>query len=73
MNFSKGGICKFGKDKNIGGKMVESLHGQREGWFGWVGTGGCVMQWHPELKIGFSYMPTDYLKHEIHSNRAAFL
>ena len=31
----------------------------RDGWYGWVGHGGSVMQWHPELKIGFGYVPTN--------------
>ena len=29
--------------------------GLRDGWMGWMGFGGSVMQWHPELKIGFAY------------------
>jgi len=31
----------------------------REGWFGWLGVGGSVFQWHPELKIGFGLVPND--------------
>ena len=31
----------------------------REGFIGWMGFGGSVMQWHPELKIGFGYVPFD--------------
>ena len=30
----------------------------RDGFVGWMGFGGSVMQWHPELKIGFGYIPT---------------
>ena len=25
---------------------------------GWHGFGGSVFQWHPELKIGFAFIPT---------------
>ena len=28
----------------------------REGYFGWFGYGGSIMQWHPELKIGFAFV-----------------
>ena len=27
----------------------------RKGYVGWMGLGGSVMQWHPELSIGFGY------------------
>jgi hypothetical protein len=30
----------------------------RDGFVGWIGFGGSVFQWHPELKIGFAYIPT---------------
>ena len=72
-NFTKSGICKFGCTTLMSGIMVHSVHSQRDGWFGWMGTGGSVMQWHPELKIGFSYVPTDYIKHDFAANRAAWL
>ena len=32
----------------------------REGFYGWFGVGGSVMQWNPELKIGFGYVPFEY-------------
>ena len=28
----------------------------REGYYGWFGYGGSIMQWHPELKIGFAFV-----------------
>ena len=31
----------------------------REGYVGWSGYGGSVMQWNPTLKIGFGYVPFD--------------
>ena len=30
----------------------------REGYYGWMGYGGSIVQWHPELKIGFAFLPT---------------
>ena len=34
------------------------LNEGREGFYGWMGAGGSIFQWHPELKIGFGYVPT---------------
>jgi CubicO group peptidase (beta-lactamase class C family) len=33
------------------------LHKGRAGFYGWLGLGGSVAQWHPELQIGFAYVP----------------
>ena len=30
----------------------------REGFYGWMGLGGSIFQWHPELDIGFAFVPT---------------
>jgi hypothetical protein len=30
-----------------------------------MGVGGSILQWHPELNIGFSYVPTDLLFHDL--------
>ena len=38
--------------------LNDGLHKGREGFFGWMGLGGSIFQWHPELKIGFAYIPT---------------
>ena len=43
--FTKGGVAFFDK-------------GLREGYFGWFGYGGSVLQWNPSLKIGFAYTCT---------------
>ena len=29
-----------------------------EGSYGWYGFGGSVFYWHPEMKIGFAFVPT---------------
>ena len=56
--FSQGGINYFG-GKGIGSDVLnDGLHKGREGFFGWMGLGGSIFQWHPELKIGFAYIPT---------------
>jgi len=37
---------------------VQHLRSARDGFYGWQGFGGSVMQWHPGLDIGFGYAPT---------------
>ena len=47
--------------------------GLRDGWMGWMGFGGSVMQWHPELKIGFAYIPTCLHWYDLENLRGAKL
>ena len=59
-NFTQGGINSF-TDNHRGHPAYGNgllSKGLRKGYFGWMGFGGSVMQWHPELKIGFGYVPT---------------
>jgi len=37
---------------------VADYNDERAGWYGWLGYGGSVFQWHPNLKIGFGYTCT---------------
>jgi CubicO group peptidase (beta-lactamase class C family) len=39
--------------------LNHSIHNNREGWYGWMGLGGSILQYNPEYKIGFGYVPTD--------------
>ena len=39
----------------------EHIHSNKKGFYGWAGLGGSVFMGHPELNIGFSYVPTDLL------------
>ena len=45
----------------------------RNGWYGWMGLGGSVMQWHPELKIGFGYATTDLFATDMANYRIGIL
>ena len=45
----------------------------REGYYGWFGYGGSVVQWHPELKIGFAFIPTFMTGVELVNERGAVL
>merc|ERR1711970_1163478 len=51
MKFTQGGVAKFEEEDT-------SETNGRLGYYGWMGYGGSVFQWHPELKIGFGYVPT---------------
>ena len=45
----------------------------REGYYGWFGYGGSIVQWHPELKIGFAFIPTLLSTIEMTNERGAVL
>ena len=49
--FTQGGVNQFVEED------MSETNG-RQGYYGWMGYGGSVFQWHPELKIGFAYVPT---------------
>lgn len=73
VNFTKGGLNYF-KDfeKNLS-LADEILNKGRNGYYGWFGYGGSVLQWNPELKIGFAFCPT-YLNYmELSNARGAKL
>ena len=49
----------FTRDYETPVSVLEALdRGERTGYYGWMGYGGSVFQWHPELKIGFAYLPS---------------
>jgi len=58
--FTQGGLAEF----RPGGS-----HGFRDGYYGWIGYGGSVFQWHPRLKIGFAYVPTLMEFHCMHNRK----
>ena len=68
MNMSAGGLCKFGMDEEQKSKqkafakaMHSHMHDGREDFWGWIGHGGSIMQWHPETKVSVGYVPFDFL------------
>lgn len=50
-SFTQGGINKFEEAEKSDGAG-------RDGFYGWLGYGGSVFQWHPQHRIGFAYVPT---------------
>ena len=53
---------------------AEAMFNQgREGFYGWGGLGGSIFVWHPELKIGFAFIPTKLLIFDIINARCGVL
>ena len=71
-NFTQGGINKF-EDPQEPNEFEAPLMGYRNGYFGWYGMGGSVMQWDPDLKIGFGYTPTLFQWYDLQNTKGAKL
>lgn len=59
--FSQGGVNEFVDETSKGQKesvLGRALNDGRQGFFGWMGLGGSIFQWHPRHDIGFGYVPT---------------
>jgi hypothetical protein len=56
--FTQGGVARFASVKPGASEMEKALNHGREGFYGWMGLGGSVFQWHPEYQIGFAFVPT---------------
>ena len=56
--FTQGGLAQFDSPNGFYTPLDVGLNRGREGFFGWMGLGGSIFQWHPELQIGFAYVPT---------------
>jgi CubicO group peptidase (beta-lactamase class C family) len=57
-NFTQGGVNLF---TEIGAKSTaieRAFNVGREGFYGWMGLGGSIFQWHPRHEIGFGFVPT---------------
>ena len=52
------------------GNEIDSL---RDGFCGWQGLGGSVVQWHPGLDVGFAYVPSLAHYYDLAAARAARL
>ena len=56
--FTQGGVNQFVECTPSSSTMEREFNQGREGFYGWVGLGGSIFQWHPELDIGFAFIPT---------------
>lgn len=63
-HFSQGGVNQF-----LAGDTLGRCRG---GFWGWMGYGGSVFQWHPQLRIGFAFV-TSELEMDVTNLRAGML
>lgn len=57
-DFTQGGVNSFSTPNGQSTGLERAFNQGREGFYGWMGLGGSVFQWQPELQIGFAYVPT---------------
>jgi len=57
-SFTRGGVARFWHYGRDPVRMLRALDLGRDGYFGWMGLGGSIFQWHPAWRIGFAYVPT---------------
>ena len=58
-NFTQGGVNLFVEtDPQQSDELDRAFNAGREGFYGWMGLGGSIFQWHPEHEIGFGFVPT---------------
>jgi CubicO group peptidase (beta-lactamase class C family) len=56
--FTQGGVDSFIPCGPGSSRLERDFTVGREGFYGWMGLGGSIFQWHPELEIGFAFVPT---------------
>ena len=56
--FTQAGLALFRDADAATGPLEAGISLGRDGFYGWMGLGGSVFQWHPQKRIGFAYVPT---------------
>jgi CubicO group peptidase (beta-lactamase class C family) len=56
--FTQGGVDCFTECTPESTRAERAFNEGREGFYGWMGLGGSIFQWHPRLDIGFAFVPT---------------
>ncbi len=56
--FTQGGVDSFKPCTADNTRLEREFNEGREGFYGWMGFGGSIFQWHPDLDIGFAFVPT---------------
>ncbi len=56
--FTQGGVDQYLPCPPGSPRLERDFNQGREGFVGWMGLGGSIFQWHPELDIGFAFVPT---------------
>jgi CubicO group peptidase (beta-lactamase class C family) len=56
--FTQGGVNRFTEVGPNATALMRAFNTGREGYYGWMGFGGSIFQWHPGHQIGFAFVPT---------------
>ena len=72
-NFTTGGLNYFKNLEDANWIESEKFNKNREGFYGWFGLGGSIVQWHPDLQIGFAFIPTYLNVTDLVNSRGAVL
>ncbi len=56
--FTQGGVNLFTEANAKSTGLERAFNVGREGFYGWMGFGGSIFQWHPQHEIGFGFVPT---------------
>lgn len=56
--FTQGGVNRFVPVGTNASRFERAFNEGREGFYGWMGFGGSIFQWHPDHEIGFAFVPT---------------
>ena len=56
--FTQGGVDCFRPCGPVSTLFERAFNQGREGFYGWMGFGGSIFQWHPEEDISFAFVPT---------------
>ncbi len=56
--FTQGGVDQFLPGTTDDPRFTRALNDGRGGFYGWMGLGGSIFQWHPDAEIGFAFVPT---------------
>ncbi len=56
--FTQGGVDSFTPCGPGSSRLERDFTIGREGYYGWMGFGGSIFQWHPQLEISFAFVPT---------------
>ena len=57
-HFTQGGVNRFVETNANSSGIERAFNEGREGFYGWMGLGGSIFQWHPAHEIGFCFVPT---------------
>ena len=70
--FTQGGVDRFLPITDQSSMLEKAFNGGREGFYGWMGLGGSIFQWHPEHEIGLAFVPTSLHLLDLLNERGKF-